>query len=71
MTAATAKLLEQASRLPAQEKLQLVDQLIADLDLPDPTIEALWAEEALRRSKAVKMGTLAVKPLGEVLHKYS
>ena len=71
MTSAAAKLLEQASRLPAQEKLQLVDQLIADLDLPDPVVEALWAEEAQRRSEAVKNGKLAVKPLSEVLKKYS
>lgn len=71
MTSAAAKLLEQAGRLPAQEKLQLVDKLIADLDLPDPAVEALWAEKAQRRSKAVKNGKLAVKPLGEVLRKYS
>jgi hypothetical protein len=71
MTSAAAKLLEQANRLPAQEKLQLIDQLIADLDLPDPAVEALWAEEAQRRSNAVKTGELAVKPLGDVLKKYS
>lgn len=71
MTSATAKLLKEASRLPAQEKLQLVDKLIADMDLPDPTIEALWATEAQRRSKLVKSGKLPTKPLGEVLRKYS
>jgi hypothetical protein len=71
MTSATAKLLKEANRLPAQERLQLVDQLIADLDLPDPSIEVLWAEEAQLRSKLVKDGKMAVKPLDEVLRKYS
>jgi len=62
--------LEQASQLPATEKLRLIEQLIAELDLPDPTIEALWAEEAVRRSQAVKDGAMTTRPLADVLQKY-
>jgi hypothetical protein len=71
MSSTAAKLLKEASLLPAQEKLQLVDQLIADLDLPDPAVEALWAGEAQQRSALIKNGGMAVKPLDEVLRKYT
>lgn len=71
MTSTTDDILDAASRLPALEKLVLVDRLIAELDLPDPLIETLWAAEAQRRSDAVKRGEMPVKPLAEVLRKYS
>lgn len=71
MTSATAKILEAASHLPPQEKLLLVDRLIAELDIPDPAIEALWAETAQRRSAAIKHGEMTTKPLHEALNKYS
>lgn len=58
MTSTAAKILEQASQLPAREKLELVDRLIAELDLPDPTIEELGAEEGVRRSQAIKRGEI-------------
>lgn len=63
-------LLEQASQLPATEKLRLIEQLIAELDLPDPTVETLWAEESARRSRAVAEGRMTTRPLAEALHKY-
>ena len=64
-------LLEQASRLPATEKLRLIEQLIAELDLPDPTVEAVWANEAAARSQAVKEGRLRSRPLAEAMEKHS
>lgn len=64
-------ILEQASRLPADDKLRLIDRLIAELDLPDPAVERVWAEEAARRSQAVKRGELSVRPLSEALHKHT
>lgn len=70
MTSSTAKILKEASRLPAQEKLELVNQLLEELDIPDPAIEALWADEAQRRSNAVKQGHLGVKPLTEAVRKH-
>lgn len=63
-------ILEEASHLTAAEKLRLVDRLIAELDLPDPTVEALWAEEAVRRSQAVKEGRMSTRPLADALQKY-
>lgn len=70
MTSATAKLLEEARRLPAKEKLELVDRLIAELDIPDPAIEELWAEEGQRRSEAVKRGQMTTIPLADALKKH-
>lgn len=63
-------LLEQASQLPATEKLRLIEQLIAELDLPDPAVETLWAEESTRRSRAVEEGRMTTRPLTEALQKY-
>lgn len=60
-------LLEQASRLPDIEKLRLIEQLIAELDLPDPAVEAIWATEAKSRSRAVADGRLATRPLADAL----
>jgi coenzyme F420-reducing hydrogenase delta subunit len=71
MTSATARILQEASNLPAKEKLELVDRLIAELGVPDLAVEQLWAEEAQKRSEAVKRGEMATKPLGQVLGKYS
>ena len=66
----TMDILEEASHLPAAEKLRLVDRLIAELDLPDPMVEALWADEAVRRSEAVKEGRMSARPLADALSKY-
>ena len=70
MTLATAKLLEEARRLPAAEQLRLVDQILAELDVPDPQIESLWADEAADRSNAVRSGELSHRPIEEALKKY-
>lgn len=70
MTSTAAKILQAASKLPAKDKLSLVDRLIAELDVPDPAIEKLWGAEAQRRSKAVKNRKMPVKALVDVLAKY-
>ena len=38
-----------ARKLPLAERAELIDDLLASLDEPDPRIDALWTEEAERR----------------------
>lgn len=40
------ELYQQANQLPPLEKLRLAELLLADLDKPDPEIDAVWREEA-------------------------
>jgi putative addiction module component (TIGR02574 family) len=61
---------QQATLLSAKEKATLVDQLIATLDIPDPAIDELWAEEAESRLAAYHRGELQAVSLEEVLSKY-
>ena len=45
------ELYQQANQLPPLEKLRLAELLLADLDTPDPTIDAIWLDEAQMRWK--------------------
>ena len=40
---------EQVRELPDIEKLALVDQILTELDRPDPDIDAAWATEVRER----------------------
>ena len=55
------ELYQQTNQLPAIEKLRLAELLLADLDMPDPEIDAIWRDEAQKRwqayqSRGVKNG---------------
>ena len=56
--------------LKLQEQAELVDKLIAHLDAPDKTIDALWTTESESRIDAYEQGQLQSVSLGEVLQKY-
>jgi putative addiction module component (TIGR02574 family) len=63
MTAITEKVLDEALGLPADERLSLVDRLIASLNLPtQPEIDRLWAEEAERRLAQIERGEVELIP---------
>jgi hypothetical protein len=66
----TATLREEVRRLPDLEKLALVDEILAELDRPDPTIDRLWAEEAGKRWSAYKTGRLGTVSYSRVMAKY-
>jgi len=44
--------------LPDTEKLKLVDEILAQLDKPDPEIDRIWADEARKRWEAYKAGKI-------------
>jgi len=70
MTDATKTLSIQARKLSPSERLQLVDDILASLDEPDPNIDRLWAKEAEDRLAAYRRGEIKAIPLGQVLAKY-
>ena len=43
------EIIQEALRLPATARFQIVDQLMQSLDKADPEIGRIWGEEAMRR----------------------
>ena len=64
------ELYQQAIQLPPLEKLRLAEVLLADLDTPDPTIDAIWRDEAQMRWKKYQAGELTTVSYQEVMEKY-
>jgi hypothetical protein len=70
MHKAIDEIVEKTRALPDIEKLTLVDELLAQLDRPDPEIDHIWAEEARKRWKAYCEGRIGTVPYAEVMAKY-
>jgi len=64
------ELYQQVSHLPSLEKLRLAELLLADLDTPNPEIDAIWYEEAEKRWEAYKAGKLETVSYETVMQKY-
>ena len=64
------KILEEALALPPTGKTELVDCLLASLDVPDKEIDQLWGEEVEQRIDAYERGELKALKIEEVLKKY-
>jgi putative addiction module component (TIGR02574 family) len=54
----TADIIQQVLHLKASERYALLELLHQSLDKPDPEIDQVWQEEALRRLKAYDEGRL-------------
>ena len=65
----TKVLSEQAVQLPPTERMELVERILDNLDQPDTTMDALWANEADDRLAAYRRGEIRAIPLSEVLTK--
>lgn len=63
----TEKIVEQALKLTAAERFKIAEALLHSLDRPDPEIEGLWGEEAVRRLQAYDQGQLATVSLEDAL----
>ncbi|MGY1488769.1 addiction module protein [Methylobacillus pratensis] len=70
MDTATKAIVEQAAQLSVNEKIELIDALLATVDKPDAEIDALWASEAENRLAAYQNGELQALDLHQVLAKY-
>ncbi len=58
MTTSAESVLDQALRLPANDRAALVENLILSLDKPDPSLDAQWLKEAEDRLAAYRTGEL-------------
>lgn len=63
-------ILHQALELSANERSEIVEELLASLDEADSTVIALWAREADDRIEAFERGELESKPAEAVFGKY-
>jgi putative addiction module component (TIGR02574 family) len=62
----TAEVIEQALSLKASDRYLLLELLHTSLDKPDPEIDRVWQDEALRRVKAYDEGLLETISMEEV-----
>jgi len=67
-------LLKNALKLRPVERAHLIEGLMASLEKPDsepdPEIESIWEQEAMRRYEAYKEKRVKTKDLEEVLRRY-
>ncbi len=56
--------------LPDNEKIELIDTILSQLDKPDPEIDRIWADEARKRWKAYKTGGIETVPYDKVMEKH-
>jgi putative addiction module component (TIGR02574 family) len=70
MTTKTEKLAAEIQNLTDVEKIRLADEILSDLDKPDPEIDRIWAEEARKRWTAYKAGHIPSVSYREVMDKY-
>lgn len=54
----TKELISEALHLSPAERLIITEALIKSFDVPDPSIEKAWADEAEKRLAAYKAGKL-------------
>ena len=65
------KLVSEIRALPHEEKLRVLDAILADLDKPDDEIDHIWAVEARKRWNNYKAGRLQTVSYEELLSKYN
>ena len=63
MSFAAKKILDEVLQLPADARVNLVEQLLTSLNLPtQPEIDQLWAEEAEKRIAQIDKGEIKLVP---------
>ena len=71
MSTRAENLVSEIRSLPEEEKLQVLDALLTDLDKRDPELDRVWAAEARRRWNAYKAGEVATVSYEGLMAKYS
>jgi len=62
----TKKIIEEALSLPVEERALIADSLLRSLNMPNPAIDAKWAEVAKRRLLELRSGKVKAIPGEEV-----
>jgi putative addiction module component (TIGR02574 family) len=60
----------QATKLPPEERMEVVERILDSLDQPDAALDALWAKEADDRLAAYRRGEIKAMALSDVIAKY-
>jgi putative addiction module component (TIGR02574 family) len=66
MSTSAKVVMDQALKLPANDRAALVETLILSLDKPDPALDAEWLREAEDRLAAYQSGELAAVDADDV-----
>ncbi len=64
------EVISQALELAASDRSAVAEAMIASLDMPDSTIDEIWAKEADARLSAFDQGDIEAKTAEEVLSKF-
>ncbi len=62
---------EEILSLKPLDKIQLIDELLLSLDMPNKELDEIWVEESERRIEAYETGKTQAHDVYEVLAKYS
>lgn len=60
------EIIDMALQLKAAERYEVAESIMYSLDKPDPEIERVWAEEAIRRAHACDAGRMKTLSFEEV-----
>ena len=71
MASNAERLVSEIRALPDEEKLRVLDAILADLDKPDEDIDHVWAVEARKRWDSYKAGRLRTVSYEELMSKYN
>jgi putative addiction module component (TIGR02574 family) len=66
MSERVTQILQEALQLPPFERATVVEKLLASLDRPDASVDALWAREAEDRIAAFEAGHIRAYEAEEV-----
>ena len=70
MANAATSILNQALKLSASERVDVVEKLLSSLDIPDTNIDTIWAKEADARIDAYDKGNIEAVSAAKVFEKY-
>lgn len=63
----TKVLVDNALKLPPDERFALIDELLKSLDRPDTDLDRLWCDEAERRLAAYRSGRAQGIPAEDIV----
>ncbi len=66
----TEEILKKVRALSDQEKIELVEAILKEIESPDPEIDRIWTEEALKRWQAYKEGKVDITSYDKLMAKY-
>ena len=70
MNTRIASIAAEAERLPAADRVRLIEHLLAALDKPDPDVDGAWAQESEQRLDSYLRGDTTARDAKDVLAKH-